>query len=208
MTAGRFSVSSVPKQTYGLLQSRKPVWKSTSRREPERIHVSPQSELLQCLLAHGFSSRNRWPERQPQVVGCPCGVLGQVALWHREVGIAINSGCERLQLFSRQHPADAWLGRFASSAARALRRSRCNARGSRSSLGWKWTATSGGSATCRGRALWRDQKPSLRLVGSGCGFSQAPSASARLCRKSPHTKHREPWLRRAGNPACRLHRTS
>lgn len=108
---------------------------------------------------------------------------------------------------SRRHLADAWLGNFALNSARSLRCSpatraahahHCDGNGGRHLVAVRLVR----------KALWRDPKPSLRPGDSGCGSSRAPSASARLRKGSPHRRRREPWLRRAGNPACRLHRIS
>lgn len=76
MTAGPFNVSYVPKQANGLLQSRKPVWKGTSRKRPERIYVGPRFELPQASRRMKFHLVvvDEDDSRRPSSV--VCGVLG------------------------------------------------------------------------------------------------------------------------------------
>lgn len=143
--------------------------------------------------------------RRPSSVLLWCaGVSGS---WAPPGWIPINSGANASSSSSRRHLADAWLGSFALNSARPLRCSPACARLTLITVMemdgniWRRCDLSGG-------ALWRDPKPALRPDGSGCGFSQGPSASARLRKGSRHRRYREPWLRRAGNPACRLDRTS
>lgn len=92
MTAGPFNVSYVPKQANGLLQSRKPVWKSTSPRNPECIHVALQFDLLQRAWARDFHRVIVDPNDSRRSSASRVVCWGQAVLWHREVGIAINSG--------------------------------------------------------------------------------------------------------------------
>lgn len=81
-------MSSVPKQTYGLLQSRKRVWKSTSRRRPERIHVGPQIRTpavpLRAWISISQSLTRTTAAGRGLSVWC-AGAIGSLALraWDR-----------------------------------------------------------------------------------------------------------------------------
>lgn len=199
-------MSSVPKQTYGLLQSRKPVWKSTSRRRPERIHVDPQIRTPAVSLRAWISisaiadqndSRRSWAVR----VVCWGNRLSGIA----SLGSPSVRGANACSSVSRGHLADARPeeSHRTRAALMAQQRARLTLIAVMGMDGNIWRR-----CDLSRRALWRDPKSPLRLVGSGCGSSRAPFASARLRKGSPHRRHREPWPRRAGNPACRLHRIS
>lgn len=112
MTAGPFTVSYVPKQANGLLQSRKPVWKSTSRKIPNR------STLLFSQTSYSAPGRMHFhrvivdsnDSRRSSAVPVWCAGAKPFLL-HPKFGIAINSGRTPAVLPRQRHLADAWQGR-------------------------------------------------------------------------------------------------